>query len=308
MPKIAVIGEGVIDRFVTPDSHIDVIGGSGLNTAVAMKRAGADAVWFTRLANDSNGLAISQYAKSEGVLANSPIYGDEAASLVEVTLKADGQPNYRFALEGAVDWAWDATELSGLAQSFDVIQISSLSAVLDPGAALILSTIQALRNNSNPPLISYDPNARPSATKDEKQANQMRTRIKSMVENSDLVKVSDEDLTWLNPDADPIETAKQWSTLGPKLLVLTRGAHGSKAFSNGQEISSIASQSIEVKDTVGAGDTFMAWLVAQIATEFNCLIPTESNHITSLLEKASRAAAITCSREGCKPPHANEVI
>jgi len=308
MPKIAVIGEGVIDRFLTPVSHIDVIGGSGLNTAVAMKRAEADVVWFTRLANDSNGLAISQYAKTEGVLADSPIHGDEPASLVEVTLKEDGQPNYTFALEGAVDWAWSATELSGLAQSFDVIQISSLSAVLDPGADLILSTIQALRNNLNPPLISYDPNARPSAAKDEEQASQMRTRIKSMVENSDLVKVSDEDLTWLNPDHDPIETAKHWSTLGPKLLVLTRGAHGSKAFSNGQEIASIESESIEVKDTVGAGDTFMAWLVAQIATEFNCLIPAESNHITSLLEKASRAAAITCSREGCKPPYANEVI
>lgn len=307
MSKVAVIGEGVIDRFINGDSHTDVIGGSGLNTAVAMKRAGVDAVWFTRLASDTNGIKLSQYARTEGVLADSPIEGLEAASLVKVILQSDGQPTYEFSLEGAVDWNWSESELNQLSNQFAVVQIGSLSAVLDPGADLLRSAVSQLKSGSNPPLITYDPNARPSAAQNGSQAELMRTRIQNMVELADLVKVSDEDLVWLKPGMDPIESARQWSNEGPQLVVLTRGSKGSKAFRHGQEISSIDGEKIDVVDTVGAGDTFMAWLVALIVLKFSCAIPTSSEKITSLLSTASKAAAITCSREGCKPPYANEL-
>ncbi len=308
MAKIAVVGEGVIDRFLMNESHTDVIGGSALNTAVAMKRAGADVVWFTRLASDANGKALTQYASAEGVLANHLITGTEPASLVEIQLADDGQPTYSFCLEGAVDWNWSVDELAGLSNGFQVVQISSLSAVLDPGADLILQTVERLRTLPNPPLITYDPNARPSAAQNELQAQQMRSRIAKMVGLSDLVKVSDEDMAWLEPDRNPIDSAKLWSKQGPKLVVLTRGAEGAKAFSDGEELVSIHGQSVQVIDTVGAGDTFMAWLVAQIVNQFECKIPTEIAAVTSLLEKASKAAAITCSRKGCNPPFVDEIL
>ncbi len=307
MPKVAVIGEGVIDRFIDGSSHRDVIGGSGLNTAVAMRRAGVDATWFTRLATDPNGLKLSQYAHDEGVLSDSPFVGKEPASLVKVILKPDGQPSYEFSLEGAVDWNWNSDELQALANGFDIVQIGSLSAVLDPGADLLLQTIRSFKQSSNPPLVTYDPNARPSAAKDEFQAEQMRSRIQAMVQVSDLVKVSDEDLFWLKPGVDPSESARVWSTQGPKLVVLTLGANGSKAFSEGTEIASVSGEKTNVVDTVGAGDTFMAWLVAQIAHDYDSRIPSNSAEVTSLLQTASKAAAITCSREGCKPPYAGEL-
>jgi fructokinase len=128
-----------------------------------------------------------------------------------------------------------------------------------------------------------------------------------MVQVSDLVKVSDEDLFWLKPGVDPSESARVWSTQGPKLVVLTLGANGSKAFSEGTEIASVSGEKTNVVDTVGAGDTFMAWLVAQIAHDYDSRIPSNSAEVTSLLQTASKAAAITCSREGCKPPYAGEL-
>jgi len=308
MPKIAVIGEGVIDRFVSDSGSRDVIGGSGLNTAVAMRRAGSDAVWFSRLAQDANGLVLSQYAKSEGVLSTPQIIGTEPASLVEVFLTEAGQPRYRFSLDGAVDWQWTDAELNGLDNSYEVIQIGSLSAVLEPGSEKLLRKLQKLKMTTHPPLITYDPNARPSAAKNDSDANRMKSRILEMVSISDVVKVSDEDLSWIDSNSKPFDTAKLWSEIGPSLVVMTKGAEGAVAFSKGLEIASVSGIEIQVVDTVGAGDTFMAWLVHQIANKFECKVPSGQAAITSLIETCVEASAITCSREGCKPPFADEVI
>ncbi len=306
MAKIAVIGEAVIDRFISHDSHRDVIGGSGLNTAVAARRAGADAYWFTRTAPDTNGKILATYATEEGVLQSSHIQGKEPASLVEVYLQPDGQPRYKFALEGAVDWQWTLDELAGL-KDFEMIQVGSLSAVLDPGASFLAQTITELKSGSTPPLITYDPNARPSAASDDSHADLMKKRINKMVTLADLVKVSDEDLAWISPNQEPEETARAWSLMGPKMVVMTRGADGAIAFQNGEEICSVPGVSVKVVDTVGAGDTFMAWIVAQIANTFDAKIPTHPSDVTRLLSIAAKAASITCSREGCKPPFASEI-
>lgn len=308
MTRIAVIGEGVIDQFISNDTHRDVIGGSGLNTAVAMRRAGSDAIWFTRLANDPYGLALAQYAASEGVLDPNCTVGGEPASLVKVFLSEAGQPRYEFALDGAVDWQWAFEELEPLKSSFDIISIGSLSAVLEPGATRLFQTLKDLKNCDKSPLITYDPNARPTAASNPEHALEMKSRIQAMVEIADLVKVSDEDLAWLTPEVSASETAKKWSTQGPKLVVVTKGGEGAVAFADGEEIASVDGVRIEVVDTVGAGDTFMAWLVSQIANSYNCEIPLDKNSITSLLSQSAKAAAITCSREGCKPPFAEEIF
>jgi fructokinase len=307
VPKIAVIGEGVIDRFIQGESYHDVIGGSGLNTAVAMRRAGADAIWFTRSASDPNGQALTKYAEDEGVALQPPISGIEPASLVKVTILNEGQPQYEFHLEGSVDWNWQEGELDRLDEGFDVIHVSSLSAVLDPGAKLIFNKIKELKQQATSPLISFDPNARPSAAKDQTQASLMRTRIEKIVKLVDLVKVSDEDLGWIQPEIPPYEAAGIWSTEGPKLVVMTRGGEGVVAFSAGIEICSVPAVTIKLIDTLGAGDTFMGWLLFQIANEHNCTIPVDRDAVTSLLSTAAKAAAITCSRKGCNPPFDSEI-
>ena len=308
MPKIAVIGEGVIDRFIDNGVHNDVIGGSGLNTAVALARAGSDVVWFTRISSDANGQVLKQYAKAQHVLSCDSIESSEPASLVNVFLAQDGQPKYEFALDGAVDWQWTTEELSGLRNSFNIIQVGSLSAVLEPGASRILSIIQSLKKSSVPPLITYDPNARPSAASNSDEAVLMKLRIQEFVALSDVVKVSDEDLKWIFPNLLPSDAAKDWSTRGPQLVVMTRGAAGALAFVDGEKVATVSGESVNVIDTVGAGDTFMAWLIHQLAHTYDCKIPNEKKAITSLLTVCAKAAAITCSRSGCQPPLASEVF
>lgn len=306
MAKIAVIGEGVIDRFISGDTFRDVIGGSGLNTAVAIKRAGADVVWYTRVPNDANGALLREFANREDVLPISPIQADEPAALVRVYIQKDGQPKYEFELEGAADWQWRQAELEPL-KDFEIIQIGSLSAVLEPGSSILLQRISELRDSSTAPLITYDPNARPSVVKNAEHAEIVRKRILDFVRISDLVKVSDEDLTWISQEKSPSEVAREWSEYGPKFVVMTKGANGASVFVNGAELIDIPGLDITVKDTVGAGDTFMGWLLAQIANLHNARLPTNIKDINLVVQTAIKAAAITCTREGCNPPFASEV-
>lgn len=299
--RVAVIGEGVIDRFLEPDGPRDVIGGSPLNTAVAMRRAGLASDWWARISLDAEGSRIADYAKLNQVAGPAMTQVPLPTSIVTVELQAGGVPRYGFHLDGAADWSWQPRDFAGLSD-YDVVQIGSLTAVLQPGADALLDALKQLRTMSPRPLISYDPNARPKAANDEAQADFMRTRVNALVGLADLVKVSDEDLEWLFPGQAPEASAAAWSNLGPNLVVLTRGSEGSKAYVAGSEIASVPGVQTEVVDTVGAGDTFMAWLVRGIAVDHHNAIPTDELSVAALLARAGAAAAVTCSRKGCNPP------
>ncbi|MEY3407723.1 MAG: hypothetical protein RL038_784, partial [Actinomycetota bacterium] len=201
-------------------------------------------------------------------------------------------------------WSWTLADLAGL-EEMDAVQIGSLTTVIEPGSTAIRTKLLELQALPNRPLISFDPNARPNAARDGADADRMRETIASVVQVADLVKVSDEDLQWFAPKVEPIETAKAWSQAHPKLVVMTQGGDGAIAFVNGEAVAQTPGVKVAVVDTVGAGDTFMAWLLTGVLQSET--FPTTPAEIQPLLEKAAAAAAITCSRKGCNPPFAAEL-
>jgi fructokinase len=305
---VGVYGEGVIDRFISIDGEHDVIGGSALNAAVALKRSGVDSVWCARVSSDGEGQAILKYAESIGVASEHILIRNEPTSIVTIATNADGLPTYGFHLEGSVDWQWTPAELLHAFSGLDVLQLSSLSCVLSPGADYLPQVLAEIRENNPAMLLTFDPNARPKAATSDGHANQMRQRIEDLIPLVDLVKVSDEDLEWLHPEISPQNAAATWSSLGPKLVVLTQGSEGATAFLNGQQIAHFKPEPISVIDTVGAGDTFMAWLIRGIVEDHGMNIPTDANSVDVLLREATKAAGITCSRKGCNPPQRAEVL
>ncbi|MEN9923593.1 MAG: hypothetical protein RIS09_1107 [Actinomycetota bacterium] len=297
--KFAVIGEGVIDRFILQGGATDVIGGSGLNTAIAGKRAGLDIVWATLSSRSANGRKIAQAAIEGGVLSDEIVL-DYATPLVEIRTNSAGVPDYTLELEGAVDWQWTPESLQKFID-VDVLHLTSLSALMAPGADVIFEFLK-----SRPPrmLLTYDPNARPSVFATHDEATYARNRIEDLVLLADIVKVSDEDLSWIS--TSPIsETAERWSLEGPKFVVVTLGEKGITVYCEGKRTISIDGFKVEVVDTVGAGDTLMAWLLRTIDTSNG--IPSEEELLQGL-QLAAKAAAITCSRQGANPPTALEVL
>lgn len=301
---VTVVGEVVIDRFFHADgSVIDVAGGSSANTAIALQRSGIDTALRARFSIDAAGRALKAHNSAEGLDLDGAPNAQEPASIVEVRLATDGQPSYVFRLTGAADWQWTDAELATpLPPGTQLVHFGSIAAVWQPGAGRMRAWVSSLQPR---PLISFDPNARPAAASNEAEAQQMRDGIEAWVRIADFVKVSDEDLRWIAPGTSEDEKAASWSEL-TNFVVMTRGADGASVFVDGHRLFDVSGVETDVVDTVGAGDTFMAWLIRGVLLALETQALTELAHNDALLRDivslAARAAAVTVSRRGCNPP------
>lgn len=307
--KATVIGEVVIDRFFHTDgSVVDVAGGSSANTAIALQRSGIDTALRARFSTDDAGRALRAHNAAQSLdLSAAPDVADPA-SVVEVRLAADGQPSYVFRLAGAADWQWTPEELATpLPQGTALVHAGSLAAVLEPGGSRIRQWLTALDPR---PLVSFDPNARPAAADDEAGAQAMRAGVEAWCALADFIKVSDEDLRWLAPGVAEYEQAARWSR-ATAFVVMTRGSEGAAVFVDGALAFEVPGVRVDVVDTVGAGDTFMAWLIKGVLESGHAAnlreLAQDESALRSIVTTAGRAAAINCSRRGCNPPYADEV-
>lgn len=301
---MTVVGEVVIDRFFHADgSVVDVAGGSSANTAIALQRSGIDTALRSRFSTDDAGRALRAHNAAEGLDLTASPDASEPASIVEVRLASDGQPSYVFRLAGAADWQWTDDELAApLPAGTQLVHFGSIAAVWQPGAGRMRTWIANLAPR---PLVSFDPNARPAAARTESEAQLMRDGIEAWVRIADFVKVSDEDLRWIAPRMSEDDKAKEWSLL-TSFVVMTRGANGASVFVDGNHLFDVPGVTTHVVDTVGAGDTFMAWLIRGVllALETQALGKLAHNDaaLRDIVSLAARAAAVTVSRRGCNPP------
>jgi fructokinase len=177
---------------------------------------------------------------------------------------------------------------------------------MEPGNLIIEEWAKA---QSNQKTISHDINMRPALGFN--QAKEL-TRVERVNSFSHIIKASDEDLEWLDPKRTPDQTAKDWST--NKLVLITKGADGVDVYKNGQMLFNVPSRKIKVVDTVGAGDTFTANLLAQLQ-ENNHLGENPTDKLMNIKDEdlhtyvhiAGIAASINCERAGAEPPTRSEL-
>jgi len=187
-----------------------------------------------------------------------------------------------------------------LAPDADLVHVGSIAATIPPGADEVRLMAIVRRASS---LISFDPNIRPALVG---ARDAVLRRVEHLVVLSDIVKVSAEDLTWLYPGLAPVVSAARWARLGGPLIVMTDGGNPVIAFWHGRRID-VATLEVNVVDTVGAGDSFMAGLLDAVGRavprldrdEFSAL---SDPAIGEALRRATTASAITVSRAGADLP------
>ncbi|MFF8378086.1 carbohydrate kinase [Streptomyces sp. NPDC015661] len=291
--SILVIGECVADIVRGADGTERIHpGGSPANVAYGLARLGRDVTLLTQLADDPTGRLIADHLKGAGVrveVGGAPVRTPSAV----VALDAHGGASYTFDIA----WTLETGEL--LVDRPVHVHIGSIAAVTAPGAATVLARVERLRVRAT---VSYDPNVRPELMGEHAEAV---ARVERCVALSDLVKASDEDLAWLYPGEEPEAVAARWLALGPAVVLVTRGAAGSLAFTGRETVTSETPQ-VTVVDTVGAGDSFMSAVLDVLAGRktFDGL---GAEYLARLLRRASAAAAVTVSRPGAQPPDRAEL-
>jgi fructokinase len=307
---ILVSGEALIDLFIGTATTTGfpaeaVAGGSPFNVAIGLGRLGRPAAFLSTLSEDAFGSFLAEKLAESGVNSDYIQRLPNVTTLSVVATNPDGQPQYSFYAPNSADRALTPEALPAeLPADVNAIAAGSYALGVEPIATAIETL---LRREAGSRVISLDPNVRPRVVGD---LNTYRERFERLLAYADIVKASDEDIELLYAPRDLASASRAWLQRGPKLVIITRGEKGPLA-AIGDTILERPAPRIEVIDTVGAGDTFHASLLAWL--DANSLLTPEGvaglseAQVTDALDFAAAAAAIVCTRRGANPPSWGEV-
>lgn len=287
-----IVGEALIDIVEGDGAAADreLVGGSPANVAVGLARQGHRTTLLTRLGRDDRGARIAEQITASGAEVLDESWSAGATSTARARLRADGSAEYVFD----IDWSIPAADVS----EATVVHTGSIALFLEPGGTAV---VDALTRAHGSALVTVDPNIRPALVGEHDAAV---ARFEEAARVADLVKLSDEDAEWLYPGQAPEQVLQRIAVLGPRLVVITRGGEGAIGFGPGG-ITEVEPLRVEVADTIGAGDAYMASLISS-ALEHPEVFDDEQA-FTDALRRAAVMAGITVSRAGANPPTRAEI-
>lgn len=302
-------GEALIDmlpRETTQGEHAfaPYSGGAVFNTAIAAGRLGLPTGMFTGLSTDLFGQRLAQALDDNGVSCALSARSDSPTTLAFVTL-TNGQASYAFYDENTAGQMLSEDDLPATLAGVEALFFGGISLVVEPCAR----AYEALCLRAAPDhLVMIDPNIRTGFIRDEAV---YRARLDKMLAISDVVKLSDEDLAWLEGHDDLEKGAASVLAKGAKLALITQGADGVTAYWDGGSLFQ-SSERVEVIDTVGAGDTFNAGFLAGLSdagllSKNAVAAGLPEDALRAALALGSKAAAVTVSRAGANPPRRDEL-
>lgn len=310
---ILVCGEALIDLFVHEDESANltaeaVLGGSPFNVAIGLARLNTPSAFCGGLSFDSFGQALKQRLLRENVDVSFSIDSSCLTTLSVVATSPSGQPDYTFHGEGKADRQITPDMLTKpLPSAITALTFGSYTLAVTPVADAYLALA---RREAPSRVISLDPNLRPGVTPDITAWQQHFNAFASL---ADIVKASEEDIEIAYGEAAGVENvAKDWLATGASLVLVTHGGRGATGFLKNGDVVVVEGRTIEVRDTVGAGDTFHAAILASLfqaqRLTKKALAALTAHELRPAMDYAVAASAITCSRRGADLPTHAEVL
>jgi fructokinase len=304
--RALVIGEALIDiverdsRVTTArgnerESSTEHVGGSPLNVAVGLARLGREVDFLTHIGDDARGRRIVEYVQSSGVRLVSGSMTAARTPTATATLDEKGSAQYVFD----IDWQLSGTPEVGPPL---VVHAGSIATWMEPGCRATAALLDTYRPSAT---VTFDPNVRPALLDDGDAA---RARIDRLIEKADVVKASDEDMRWIDPNRSAKQLARTWLSLGPSVVAVTMGERGAFAMCEAGT-ARVAASPVKVVDTVGAGDAFMSGLIDALwslnllgAQRRADLRRIGLDALNSAVQTAALSSALTVSRAGADLP------
>lgn len=283
-------------------------GGAVFNTAVALGRLGVSCGLATGLSSDMFGQMLLNALEASHVSTTDCAISGRPTTLAFVTLEG-GEARYAFYDENTAGRMLAPQDLPQPGPDVTALFFGGISLACEPAA----KAYEALALHAHADrLVMLDPNVRPGFIMDEPR---YRRRLTRMMEVSDIVKLSEDDLGWLLPEDEPAEyKLARIQGMGPPVVLLTRGSRGAAALLPGGQLVQVPAHPVPasgIADTVGAGDSFNAGFLAALAAggpgakqAARVLHPIAAE---TALRQGAEVAAITVSRPGANPPWRHEL-
>lgn len=302
--RILVVGEALVDVVHRQDGSTDEHpGGSPANVAIGLARLDHQVDFAAHFGTDPRGESIREHLERNDnlhVVAGAQS-DDQHTSVAAAYLDETGQATYDFDLQ------WDVADLLADRDAAPTghLHVGSIAATLQPGASAVLDAVRRARETGT---VSYDPNCRPSIMG---SPGEVRAQIEEIIGLADVVKASDEDVAWLYEGAPAGEIMRLWGQLGPSVIVVTHGGDGySVLIPQTGEFKQRSGYTVDVVDTVGAGDSFMSGLISGLLDEGllgsvqarDALRQAPLEAVDPALRRAAACGAVTVARAGANPP------
>lgn len=294
LPRSSTLGEQAFAPYA---------GGAVFNTAIALGRLGTRTGFFSGISDDMFGTLLRRELEASNVDCRYLHISPRPTTLAFVRLDR-GQASYTFYDENTAGRMLTETDLPIPGEDVEAMLFGAISLICEP-AGSAYETL--MRREHGKRVMMLDPNIRPGFIPDRKKH---LARIEAMMAMADILKLSDEDLAWFGQPGTTGDFVDAWLKRGPSLIVITHGGKGATGYSRAGSVT-ILPPPVDVVDTVGAGDTFNAGLLARLSEHGmlsgSALSGLSMDGLRSALEFATSAAAVTVSRAGANPPWRHEM-
>lgn len=310
MAEVLALGELLID-FVPErggvalgdaERFLKAAGGAPANVAVGVAKLGASSGFVGKVGNDAFGHWLARVLSERGVDVRDLRFDDDArTALAFVTLTAEGDRDFMFYRHPSADQLHRPEEIDlDSVRAARILHHGSISLIQEPSKSATLAAVDAAREAGR--LVSYDPNLRLPLWPDARTA---REGILDVWERAQVIKISREELAFLT-GSEEIEAARTLLHDDLRLLTVTLGPDGVAWFARGDS-GTVPGFAVDVVDTTGAGDAFVAALLAALVR--NPDLDRERAALEAALRRANAYAALTTTRPGAIPalPTADEV-
>ncbi|MBW9093064.1 hypothetical protein JNB62_05160 [Microbacterium jejuense] len=257
--RVAVVGDNTIDRFLGEDPH-DLIGGNAVNVAVQLARAGHEVAYYGAVGPDDDGRRVRDALVAQGVDVHGLVTQDGVTAVTEIVRSASGERH--FARE---DFGVTAHYVPETAHLDEIAEFAWVHIGMQPESA----QVRARLLERSPELhLSQDSSVSPGH-------NDMYVSFLSGGEDADADSLADEILE-----------------AGAQIAIVTLGSAGAYARERGGAPQRVAALPVDVVDTTGAGDSFIAGFIsAHLA----------GADLRASMERGAQFAARTCSHVGGWP-------
>lgn len=288
MNKIWVTGDAVIDLIPEGDKHyLKCPGGAPANVAVAIARLGGQSAFFGRVGNDPFGRFIQQILTTEQVDCQHLILDEQQrTSTVVVDLDSSGERSFTFMVKPSADQFLQPTDIPAFKQG-EWLHVCSIALANQPSRSSTFVAIERIKQAGG--YVSFDPNLREEVWQNPEQIIEI---VMQAVSQADVVKFSEEELTFLTQTQTIEQGLTALAPLALPLVVVTQGAKGALVVT-GKQQQLVTGKVVKPIDTTGAGDAFVGGLLYQLATSHNW-----QENIAQAIQWAHGCGALATTQKG----------